>query len=249
MNQTEMHKHFEKRCNKNSAQYRRGRIMGGTLVVAAGVLWLLHQTGFIVLPGWVFSWQMLVIGIGLYSGARHSFMSFGWIFPVLIGVAFLVDEYTVTEITRYFWPLFIIFIGLIMIFKPKGKNWQKWKDWQETSTESAGEDRIELISIFGGVKKNILSKDFKGGEIVNIFGGSSVNMMQADINGTVVLELTQVFGGTKIVVPSNWEVKSEAIAIFGGVDDKRPTTQNPSPNKIIVLKGTTIFGGIDIKSY
>ena len=42
------------------------------------------------------------------------------------------------------------------------------------------------------------------------------------------------------------------VAIFGGVEDKRPQladTSTVNPNKVLVLKGTCIFGGIDIKSY
>jgi predicted membrane protein len=85
---------------------------------------------------------------------------------------------------------------------------------------------------------------------VNIMGGTEINLMQADINGTVILEVTQIFGGTKLIVPSNWEIKPEMVAIFGGIEDKR-TMQNVSGNtdKILVLKGTTLFGGIEIRNY
>ena len=75
-------------------------------------------------------------------------------------------------------------------------------------------------------------------------------MAQADIKGTAILEITTVFGGTKLIVPSNWEVKSEAVTIFGGLEDKRnmQTIINNS-DKILVLKGTVLFGGIEIKSF
>jgi hypothetical protein len=42
------------------------------------------------------------------------------------------------------------------------------------------------------------------------------------------------------------------VAIFGGVDDKRPMLANPTgeeTNKILILKGTCLLGGIDIRSY
>ena len=76
--------------------------------------------------------------------------------------------------------------------------------------------------------------------------------MQADINGRVVIELTQVFGGTKLVVPPHWKLQTEeVVSVFGGLDDKRPIVQNSSvdDSKVLVLRGTCIFGGIDIKSY
>ena len=114
----------------------------------------------------------------------------------------------------------------------------------------SSEDFIESTSIFGGIKKNILSKKFKGGDVVNIMGGTELNLMQADINGTVILEIVQIFGGTKLIVPAHWEVKPEMVALFGGIEDKRQM-QNVTlnPDKILVLKGTTMFGGIDIRNY
>lgn len=118
-----------------------------------------------------------------------------------------------------------------------------------TGYTSPADDKIESVSIFGGVKRNVVSKNFQGGEIVNFFGGTEINLMQADINGRVNLEVVQVFGGSKIIVPANWTVHSEMVAIFGGIEDKRPPQLNAASDKVLVIQGTSIFGGIDIKSF
>jgi predicted membrane protein len=113
-----------------------------------------------------------------------------------------------------------------------------------------GEDFVDSAAIFGGIKKNIVSKNFKGGEVVSVFGGTELNLMQADIQHPVVLEATQIFGGTTLIVPPHWQIKSEMVAILGGIEDKRPAYQQGyDPNKILILKGTTLFGGLNIKSY
>jgi predicted membrane protein len=113
-----------------------------------------------------------------------------------------------------------------------------------------GDDYLDAVSVFGGVKKTILSKDFKGGDIVNIFGGAELDLTQADISGRIIIDITQIFGGTKIIVPSNWQVVSDIAAVFASVDDKRMKTGAPlNSNKILVLKGVSIFAGIDIRSY
>ncbi|WP_259070819.1 cell wall-active antibiotics response protein [Mucilaginibacter sp. X4EP1] len=113
-----------------------------------------------------------------------------------------------------------------------------------------GDDYLDTVSVFGGVKKAILSKDFKGGEVVNIFGGAQLDFTQADINGRVILDITQIFGGTKIIIPSHWQVVSDIAAVFGSIDDKRmKTTAAPGSEKILVLKGVSIFAGVDIRSY
>ena len=77
-----------------------------------------------------------------------------------------------------------------------------------------------------------------------------MNLSQADIKGRVELEITTIFGGTKLIVPANWEVKSEAVTIFGGLEDKRSIQPgDPTQEKILVLRGTVLFGGIEIKSF
>lgn len=114
----------------------------------------------------------------------------------------------------------------------------------------SGDDLIEATSIFGGTKKKVLSKNFRGGEMVNIFGGSEIDLLQADIEGTAVLEVTAVFGGATLLIPSHWNViSSEATAILGEIKDRRVSMGNVDQSKTLILKGTVIFGGIDIKSF
>jgi predicted membrane protein len=105
--------------------------------------------------------------------------------------------------------------------------------------------------VFGGVKKNVVSKNFKGGEINNVFGGSEINLTQADFTGIITLEINNVFGGTKLIVPSHWQLKSEITAVMGGVEDRRNIQPNSGivPDKILIINGNTFFGGIDIRNY
>ncbi|MDB5012525.1 MAG: hypothetical protein JWQ25_727, partial [Daejeonella sp.] len=58
------------------------------------------------------------------------------------------------------------------------------------------------------------------------------------------------FGGTKMIVPANWRVHSEMIAVFGGIDDKRPQQALvDQEDKVLIIRGTSIFGGISIRSF
>jgi len=228
---------------------RSGRIMGGLLIIAIGLVFLAKQAGM-DFPYWVFSFETILIALGLYLGFRHSFKGFGWLIPILIGGFLLIDDfYPYYDIAQYTWPLIIIAVGLFIIFRP-GKRNRKWKQWDHT--ENSDDDYLDSTVVFGGVKKNVISKNFKGGETVTIFGGTEINLMQADINGVIVLDLTQIFGGTKLIVPPHWKLQSkDLVAIFGGVEDKRPLL-NPAADettRVMILKGTCIFGGIDIRSY
>ncbi len=79
--------------------------------------------------------------------------------------------------------------------------------------------------------------------------GTELNLLQADMQHPTVLEIHNIFGGTKLIVPSNWEIKNEMSVIFGGVEDKRNPNTTHSQDKIMVLKGTCLFGGVEVSSY
>jgi predicted membrane protein len=240
----------------------RGKIIGGLILIAIGTIFLFKELGMPI-PNWILSWKMLLIVIGIYSGFKHNFETGGWIIPILIGTAFLIQDFFPDfRISHFFWPIIIIAIGIIMIIKPKRntahwekyKHWDKhkhWKNWNNNEAYKSSEDYIEANAIFGSVKKNIVSKNFTGGEINAIFGGCEINLMQAEIQGKVTLEMNQIFGGTKLIVPAHWEIQSELTAVLGSVEDKRPqVTKYLNENgSVLILRGAAIFGGIDIKSY
>jgi hypothetical protein len=111
------------------------------------------------------------------------------------------------------------------------------------------EDYIDSTAFFGGVHKKIVSKNFKGGDVVTIMGGTELDLSQADFTGIVRLDVVQIMGATKIIVPAHWEVRTDVTAIFAGFEDKRqqPTVNNP--DKVLLIDGTSLFGGIELKNF
>jgi predicted membrane protein len=246
--------------------HRRGKIMGGLLIVVIGLLFLGRELG-LELPYWLLSWKMLLIGLGVVLAVKHKFRHPGWFFLIAIGGVFLMNDiYPDLHIKPILWPIVLILIGLAIMFKPRNRsyhaNCRQWKHRRKgyyrgerqdffDRVEPSKEDYIDSTAFMAGVKKNILSKNFKGGEITNVFGGTELNLTQADFEGTASLDLTQVFGGTKLILPANWEIKSELITVFGSVEDKRPILPHVSgeSTKVLILKGTTVLGGIEIRTF
>jgi len=260
----EMRQRWESRHGRSDG---RGHIWTGLFLLLVGGVALARSFG-VIMPAWLFTWQMFLIAIGLFIGIRKGFRG-GWFVPVLIGGVFWVNEFVMLgDLRRHLWPLILIVIGLVFVFRPRKRKWGAFDEKKTPPDGRAGmstepevitpidetsysqDDYIDSTSIFGSDKKMILSKNFKGGDIVNIFGGSEIDFTQADINGVVILEITALFGGATLLVPSHWIVRSEAVTIFGGISDKRKITNySDNSGKTIVIKGTVIFGGIEVKSY
>jgi hypothetical protein len=233
---------------------RSGRVFAGVIILSIGVLFLVQRMG-IYLPDWVVSWPLLLIVAGFYVGFRHAFRGPIWVILIVIGSILLVDQLDASmDLHRYIWPIILITVGLVIIFRPRKKYMEPFgtRDTDPSPGAPSGDDTIDSVVIFGGVKKKIISKTFRGGELTTVFGGTELDLTQADVTGRIELELTQIFGGTKLVVPPHWRIQSDdLVSIFGGLDDKRPqhTDVNVETNKVLILRGTCIFGGIDIKSY
>lgn len=249
------------------------RFTGLILLVVGGVL-LLRQFGY-PLPAWLISWEMILIVVGLVIGIRHGFRDFSWLIMVVVGLVFLSDDiYPGIRLRQYAVPIIIITVGLLFVMSPKkmcggnerfrrrmnkfgrphgyqgplGANQTEAVTAVPLDGNSTQENVLDITSIFAGIKKRVLSKQFKGGDITCVFGGAELNLMNADFTSPIVLDVTMIFGGTKLIMPPNWELRSEVTAIFGGVDDKRPQSST-EPEKTIILSGTLMFGGIEVNSF
>ncbi len=238
---------------------KQGRIIGGLIFILVGSLVFARKLG-VMLPDWLFTWPMFLIAIGFYVGAKHNFKNPSWLVMVSIGLVFLMERFFPDiRIHEFFWPILLIAIGVFVIIKPNrpkhnfgegfGKSGASGMDCY-TPTET-NENKIEITAIMGGVKRIVISKDFQGGEINCVMGGAEINLTQADIQGRTILEVNNILGGTKLVIPANWEVISEAMVVLGGIEDKRPMINESqrTPEKVLVIKGACVFGGIDIRSY
>ena|SRR2546423_6762497 len=279
MNEEQFRNRFEERI-KNRIERRmgrweqferrssRGRVWAGMFILIAGGLLLLKTLNVLVFPFWFFTWPVFLIALGLFIGIRHGFTRGFWIVPVLVGSLVLINNINpYMQLTRFIAPIIVIAIGLMFLLKPKRNFWDRTdnekdrlNDTQDDSVPSQADtsqpassdrrDYLDITSVFGGVKKNVLSKNFKGGDVVCFMGGAEINLTQADFTGHIKMDTTNIFGGLKLIVPPTWDVQSDVVAIFGGVDDKRQIGGvNLDPNKVLILDGTCLFGGIEIRSF
>lgn len=258
----------EQQTGKKFHRRRRNNVIAGLLLLLAATVLTIRQVEPSLVPNWLFSWPMILIVVGFFVGILTRFRDFAWLILMGIGAFFLADRaFTDFDAGRFIIPVVVAGIGLILIFASgKKKHRDKGEevgffykveagiiDEPDLDTEENpgkhSPDGIDAVSIFGNVKKVIYSKNFQGGEIVSIFGGAEINLSQADFKSPIILELVQIFSGAKLIVPPHWTIRSEAVAIFGGIEDKRPPQAHVSTDKVLILQGTALFAGIEIRSY
>jgi hypothetical protein len=117
-------------------------------------------------------------------------------------------------------------------------------------TGTAFLDRINESVIFSGVNRKLMTKNFQGGKATVIFGGLDLDLSQVDFTGVATLDLEVGFGGVKLIIPPHWDVRTEVSNIAAGLEDKRMFREGGvDTNKVLILKGTLLFSGLEIKSF
>lgn len=226
------------------------RLLIGAVLIIFGSLFILDNYGFIDfdIPYYVLTWEsiFILIGLVLLVSSRHKLPGF-----IFLGIGLF-------NLFPQFWPLALIALGVYLILRKNSKPqaefvYGKFDSSSKDKTSSKHDpDKIEDVSIFGGSSKTFTTQNFKGGEITAIFGGSEINLLDSSLaEGTQYLEITTIFGGSALIIPNDWNIELDIIPIFGGFSDKRIKDPNLSraTDRKLVIKGTLIFGGGEIKNF
>jgi predicted membrane protein len=240
-----------------SAETNKRVVLAGLLIIT-GFVFLLKSLGLIPpFFWWIFSWEMILIAIGVFI-----LLARGAILPgvILIGVGsyFLLQDIGFYWIDHWMiWAIILIAVGMIVLLRrdiPGAKHHGKWKGgshFSHSESTDPGVDYIDEVAAFSGGEKIITSQNFKGGKVTGIFGGTEINLLNAKLaKGTNYLDIFNMFGGTTLIIPRDWNVKIDIVALFGGVGDKRDIVNNPDmDDRVLYIKGLVLFGGGEIKSF
>ncbi|MGC8803416.1 MAG: LiaF transmembrane domain-containing protein [Bacteroidales bacterium] len=253
-------------CNTNLSPSTRAarKLIIGIILLIYGTILLFDNMG--VLPVLIrqlfYSWQMILILLGILTVISHKGSVSGLVL-IAIGIFFMLPKFfnVPYNFAQLFWPFLLILLGLLIIFR-RNSNVHHYprRYWHanegdtlhhDYASETNPNDFIDVANIFGGNKQIIVSQQFKGGKITCIFGGSELDFTHAQLaEGTHVIDMVCIFGGASLIVPSDWEVRTEVVSILGGFADKRHAIPSMhDKNKILIIKGVTFFGGGEIKSY
>lgn len=242
------------------------RFYFGVILIVLGVILILERLNLIPesVADMLISWQMLLVGIGVLSligGNRTS-----GIILMVIGGTFMIPELITVphEIRRIYWPLILVVIGIAILLRQRDN--QKQISFNEPvnpnapndipfnpSASAASMNTFDDFVIFGGREIFVNAQALIGGKATSIFGGIEFDLRKANMQpGGAVIDCVSVFGGCGFKIPMDWNVRNEVTTIFGAFTDKRGETYSDryyDPSKTLVIKGVSIFGGIEVKHF
>ena len=242
------------------------RFYFGVILIVLGVILILERLNLIPesVADMLISWQMLLVGIGVLSligGNRTS-----GIILMVIGGTFMIPELITVphEIRRIYWPLILVVIGIAILLRQRDN--QKQIPFNEPvnpngpndipynpSASATAMNTFDDFVIFGGREIFVNAQALIGGKATSIFGGIEFDLRKANMQpGGAIIDCVSVFGGCGFKIPMDWNVRNEVTTIFGAFTDKRGETYSDryyDPSKTLVIKGVSIFGGIEVKHF
>jgi hypothetical protein len=76
------------------------------------------------------------------------------------------------------------------------------------------------------------------------FRGSTI------VTSPAILDVFALWGGIEITVPPEWRVDVRGLPILGGFENKARTSVHDAgaPEQVLVIRGTALMGGVEIKN-
>mgnify|MGYP001060176450 CR=1 FL=1 len=206
----------------------------GTIIICIGIILLGNTLEIwdlnIFFKGW---WTLFIIIPSLISLVEqenkiNAFLS------LLIGILLLLATRHIISwhmVGRVFLPIFIIVLGLLIIFGNKKK------------TKIRSENAKEYLSVFSSVDEEIteVKEDFTA---TAVFGGIELDLKEATIKEDILISCVSVFGGIKLQLPKDVKVEINGVPIFGGAENKR---RGKTGKVKVIIDYVSVFGGIEIE--
>jgi predicted membrane protein len=225
-----------------SSPARSGPPFGAILLILLGFLFLADQFGWFDFSDVLGTWWpaiLIVVGLALLVD-RSGHVRFSGVLLLVLGLLFLLANFNMfgwEELWRL-WPVLLILLGLSMLVRGR-----------PPVAVSSQEDTVSLSAVFGSHDRTVKSAAFRGGELNVVFGGANLDLREAvPVPGGAELHASVVFGGVRLKLPLDWDVKLEGIPIFGSLSDGRRRAQ-AAPGvtpPVLRVKASLLFGGIEV---
>lgn len=221
-------------------------ILWGLVLILIGLVIGGNSLGITNINLFFDGWWTLFIIVPCFIGLFKENEKTGNVIGLLIGIALLLACQDIIDfgvIAKLWFPAILVCIGISIIFKDTigGKVNDQIKKLNENKTNQS-----EYCATFSGQDLKFDDEKFTGANLTAVFGGIECDLRKAIIESDIVINTSSIFGGIDIFVPENVKVKVKSSSIFGGVSNKKKTSQNTEIHTIYI-NATCLFGGVDIK--
>lgn len=231
--------------SKNSPS--NSRLWLGIALIVFGMLLFLQNLDFRFFNVHIFSWQTILICIGVILVIRfkESFWGFGLI---IVGIAGIITKnygIALTSLLFEYWPILLIIFGIHLILKRTFANSIRENPFIESDSIMMDE-----FSVLSDSAKILKTNNFLGGKGTSILSELKLDLRNCSFTGeNIEIELLTILGSIEIYIPQNWNIVLKTTAILGAVDDERlHKIDNLYSGKTVTLKGLTILGSTEIKN-
>jgi predicted membrane protein len=237
--------------NETTQRHSLLQVIIGALAIIFGVLFILDNFNIIRVDDALQYWPILLVVFGVVQltkpNRRHGF--FFYLIVILIGIVMLIGRLTDYYISIWsFWPVVLVLLGVSIIWR--GAVYRSGYHIPPIfgPTEPSSDSLISIFSCLSANKQSNVAQEFAGGTITSILGGVELELRGATIQGnSAMIDLFVCMGGVELYIPREWSVVLQCTPILGGCANK--TYPSPTaPTKTIVLRGTVIMGGVEIKN-
>jgi predicted membrane protein len=229
--------------NNDTAFRITPRLIIGFGILALGMLWTLDNLNVMESEPITRWWPVVIVLIGAVQLLDRHASKLVPVALILIGSLLLLDKaYLIDFDLDDLIPIVIALLGGKLIWEAVTR--------RKAGAEMAGDSDsvIHAFAIMAGVKRRSVSSEFRGGDTNAIMGGVELDLSNAQIRPgeQAVIDAFAMWGGIEIKVPPQWRVIGNVLPVMGAYQDNTHPSAEPGPT--LVIRGTTIMGGIDVKN-
>ncbi|MBI3229793.1 MAG: hypothetical protein HYZ45_06335 [Burkholderiales bacterium] len=227
------------------------QVFVGLMIMAIGLIFLLDNFGWWDAQRILHYWPVLLIVVGAMklSDAPQTKQYFVGMALIAVGAGMTLQRLGLFIISwKMMWPIIIMLAGIAFIIKAVvGQDGETGQSHiLSTDTLTSDDSFITANVVMGGVQRRVITPNFKGGKVNVVMGGCELDLRQCGLEGDATLEVHAVFGGVEIKVPMDWAVILKGTPILGGFDEK--TVAPPDSSKRLIITGTAIMGGVNVRN-
>lgn len=223
----------------------------GIVLIVIGGIWAVNVLGIyhidVFFPGW---WTLFIIVpcfINLFSKDESKLWN---LVGLVVGGCLLLGclgVFDLAMVWKLFAPAVLVVIGLSFILKDTVKSQMMKK------AKVLDDDAKEYCATLNDIKVDFDGEKFEGAKLEAVFGAVRCDLRGAKIEDGAMIKASSIFGGVKIFVPDEVEVKMTSASVFGGATNKQSgkrgeSKKNKTAKTTLYIDATCVFGGVEVRS-